>query len=407
LEIDQIVNAMVARKQAAGNPSLIPSANTTRAMGLLVPSAISEDREILVRPTYTPYEYEEFDPRVKGGPGSDLGWKWEKGLQTRQLFDQEQAKKAEESRLAYADALDAYNSEVAAKDKSNTEARRQLENYYASQGLIAPMQGDPSAEIRQWRAVYDNAPQGTEGDTIRQLAHAQAEALRQKAWGVSGGDSGELASGYMTSAGLPTYDKLLKDAELALRAAETQYAIGKPYSSGGSGVDGGLTPYQQAQLEQETQQAMEDWVTDKVENDYRLLPDYSNYGALYDAWKTMYVAQNYGGYKNPTNAGSYSGGTGNVDSWVNTAIQNKGAPAEWAEGIKWIISKESSGNPAAQNPKSTAYGLMQFLDDTWGNYGYKKTSDPVTQVEAGIDYIKSRYGTPANAVAFWQKNGWY
>ncbi|MDD5486676.1 MAG: transglycosylase SLT domain-containing protein [Dehalococcoidales bacterium] len=75
--------------------------------------------------------------------------------------------------------------------------------------------------------------------------------------------------------------------------------------------------------------------------------------------------------------------------------------------MAWIIQKESGGNPTAQNKKSSAYGLMQFLDNTWGNYGHQKTSDPVQQIAAGIDYIKKRYGTPQNAVAFHQKNGWY
>ncbi|WP_353740065.1 transglycosylase SLT domain-containing protein [Phosphitispora fastidiosa] len=92
---------------------------------------------------------------------------------------------------------------------------------------------------------------------------------------------------------------------------------------------------------------------------------------------------------------------------MNDAIKIAGVGADWAEPLAWIIGEESSGNPTAQNPKSTAYGLMQFLDSTWGNYGYQKTSDPVKQVVAGIDYIKKRYGTPQKAVAFHQQNGWY
>jgi soluble lytic murein transglycosylase-like protein len=98
---------------------------------------------------------------------------------------------------------------------------------------------------------------------------------------------------------------------------------------------------------------------------------------------------------------------GNVDSWVSQAIKQTGVGDDWEPALKWIISKESSGNPNAQNPNSTAYGLMQFLDDTWDNYGVTKTSDPVQQVIAGIEYIKQRYGTADNAKAFWQKHHWY
>ena len=75
--------------------------------------------------------------------------------------------------------------------------------------------------------------------------------------------------------------------------------------------------------------------------------------------------------------------------------------------MKWIIQKESSGNPRAKNPKSTAYGLMQFLDGTWKSYGVGDRNDPVDQVVSGINYIKKRYGTPEKAYAFWQKNHWY
>jgi SLT domain-containing protein len=51
---------------------------------------------------------------------------------------------------------------------------------------------------------------------------------------------------------------------------------------------------------------------------------------------------------------------------------------------------------------------MQFLDGTWKTYGNGlNRNNPTDQVVAGINYIKQRYGTPQNAVAFWQKNHWY
>lgn len=69
--------------------------------------------------------------------------------------------------------------------------------------------------------------------------------------------------------------------------------------------------------------------------------------------------------------------------------------------------KESGWNNNAQNPTSTAYGIGQFLDSTWGGYGIPKTSDPRQQVEAMARYIKARYGTPANALAFHNAHNWY
>jgi hypothetical protein len=34
-------------------------------------------------------------------------------------------------------------------------------------------------------------------------------------------------------------------------------------------------------------------------------------------------------------------------------------------------------------------------------------TNPATQIKWGLDYIKSRYGTPSTAWSFWQANGWY
>lgn len=73
-----------------------------------------------------------------------------------------------------------------------------------------------------------------------------------------------------------------------------------------------------------------------------------------------------------------------------------------------LIMKESGFNPAAQNPKSSAYGLFQFLDQTWKGYSdVGKTPDPTKQTEAGIKYIKKRYGDPNKALQFHQRKGWY
>ena len=72
-----------------------------------------------------------------------------------------------------------------------------------------------------------------------------------------------------------------------------------------------------------------------------------------------------------------------------------------------IVQRESSWNPTAQNPRSTAYGLFQFLDSTWAGVNATKTSDPYSQIRAGLQYIKNRYGSPASAWDFWQRNHWY
>lgn len=91
------------------------------------------------------------------------------------------------------------------------------------------------------------------------------------------------------------------------------------------------------------------------------------------------------------------------------AAARAGVPAEWARSpsLHELVEHESSFRPEAQNPSSTAYGLFQFLDSTWAGTGVGKTSDPVLQTVAGLRYIRSRYGTPEEAWAFWQRNNWY
>ncbi|WP_410670559.1 hypothetical protein [Amycolatopsis sp. cmx-4-68] len=82
--------------------------------------------------------------------------------------------------------------------------------------------------------------------------------------------------------------------------------------------------------------------------------------------------------------------------------------AEW-EAANALIMGESGYQNAVKNKVSTAYGMFQFLDSTWGGYGIPKTSDPYQQSVAGGRYIKARYGDPIHALAAWQSRHphWY
>jgi hypothetical protein len=84
----------------------------------------------------------------------------------------------------------------------------------------------------------------------------------------------------------------------------------------------------------------------------------------------------------------------------------------WHTGNEWnslveLLNRESSWNPAADNPSSTAYGLFQFLDSTWAGTGYQRSSDPRIQTLAGLQYILNRYGSPSAALAFHNSHNWY
>ena len=95
-------------------------------------------------------------------------------------------------------------------------------------------------------------------------------------------------------------------------------------------------------------------------------------------------------------------------------VQGIAANFGWGSGNQWnalykLIMGESGFRPNAQNPTSSAYGLFQFLDSTWGTVGGHKTADPTLQTIYGLKYIQSVYGSPANAYAQWSARSphWY
>ncbi|MCQ1996052.1 lytic transglycosylase domain-containing protein [Arthrobacter sp. zg-Y1171] len=74
--------------------------------------------------------------------------------------------------------------------------------------------------------------------------------------------------------------------------------------------------------------------------------------------------------------------------------------------ILW--NHESNWLTTADNPYSDAYGIPQSLPGSnMSSHGADWQTNYRTQVSWGLDYIKSRYGTPCAAYAFWQRNNWY
>jgi hypothetical protein len=117
-------------------------------------------------------------------------------------------------------------------------------------------------------------------------------------------------------------------------------------------------------------------------------------------------------------AGPVPQGSGEVVDQVKRAM----APYGWDQGPQWealnqLIAHESSWDPTAgySGPvNSDAYGLFQFLGDTWGTVGGTKTDNPFQQAVYGARYIKQRYQDPIGAWDHWQnppdwpQNGhWY
>jgi hypothetical protein len=72
-----------------------------------------------------------------------------------------------------------------------------------------------------------------------------------------------------------------------------------------------------------------------------------------------------------------------------------------------IWTRESGWRYNAENA-SGAYGIPQALPGSrMATAGSDWLTNPATQIRWGLTYIKSRYGTPCNAWAVWQSQGWY
>jgi len=72
-----------------------------------------------------------------------------------------------------------------------------------------------------------------------------------------------------------------------------------------------------------------------------------------------------------------------------------------------IWTRESGWRYNAENA-SGAYGIPQALPGSkMATYGSDWQTNPATQIKWGLNYIKSRYGSPCQAWAVWQSQGWY
>lgn len=72
-----------------------------------------------------------------------------------------------------------------------------------------------------------------------------------------------------------------------------------------------------------------------------------------------------------------------------------------------IWTRESNWNYQAENA-SGAYGIPQALPASkMASAGADYLTDPKTQIVWGLGYIRSVYGSPCDAWAFWQAHGYY
>lgn len=100
--------------------------------------------------------------------------------------------------------------------------------------------------------------------------------------------------------------------------------------------------------------------------------------------------------------------TSELKSLAASILSSRGFGQEDFNCFAYIVNKESSWNPRAQNPSSGAYGLMQALPGSkMSSHGSDWATNPETQIRWGLDYMVGRYGSPCGAYNFWINNSWY
>lgn len=78
------------------------------------------------------------------------------------------------------------------------------------------------------------------------------------------------------------------------------------------------------------------------------------------------------------------------------------------KALKKLWFRESSWNHKAVNPSSGAWGIPQSLPARkMRTHGRDYRTNPETQIDWGLDYIRGRYGSPVKAWSYWQRHHWY
>jgi hypothetical protein len=98
-----------------------------------------------------------------------------------------------------------------------------------------------------------------------------------------------------------------------------------------------------------------------------------------------------------------------VNAALTQAMAAEGVPECWRSGLQYIILHESSGRVGIRNPGHSDRGLFQLTAPNYhlNPHGAASFGNAVEEAQGGIRYIKQRYGTAENAMAFWQQHHWF
>lgn len=97
-----------------------------------------------------------------------------------------------------------------------------------------------------------------------------------------------------------------------------------------------------------------------------------------------------------------------IKSYARNLVLKYGWTEYDYECLVKLWNRESSWNPYAVNKRTGACGIPQSLPcKKMRSFGKDYKTNYKIQIKWGLNYIKNRYGTPANAWNHSQRKGWY
>lgn len=101
-------------------------------------------------------------------------------------------------------------------------------------------------------------------------------------------------------------------------------------------------------------------------------------------------------------------GSGDPKAIAQAMLGQFGFGADQWSCLESLWEKESGWDPTAANPTSSAYGIPQSLPGSkMASAGADWATNPATQIEWGLGYIRDTYGSPCSAWGHSEANGWY
>ncbi|MCC9198194.1 hypothetical protein QNO08_05650 [Arthrobacter sp. zg-Y820] len=95
-------------------------------------------------------------------------------------------------------------------------------------------------------------------------------------------------------------------------------------------------------------------------------------------------------------------------AYAQSALAGHGWAASEMTCLNTLWEKESNWETSATNASSGAYGIVQSLPaEKMASSGADYLTNYKTQINWGLDYIESRYGSPCSALNFHYANNWY